>query len=275
MPKPAIKYLVTGSEGFIGRAIRKNLISQGAEVVTLEDDFILKNPNWKTNLTNLFASNNFSGVFHVGAVADTQCYDVNHMMLLNYQFTVSLTDICLGSGVKIVYSSSAACYGALDQPQNLYGWSKLCAENYLTASGAGVSLRYFNVFGPGEWTKGKMASVAYQANLWYYKNKNLDPFVLFPGSPRRDFIYLDDVVQANIHAMNQVPCSTVWDVGTGDTTSFEEVLDIFKVPYKYADPSLVPNGYQFFTCADRNKFMPGWSPAGTSQDRFKQYKKII
>lgn len=275
MSSKVLRYLVTGADGFIGRAIRKTLVEHGHQVVPLEDDFVLDHPNWQSNLAKLFANNKFAGVFHAGAEADTLCTDVNHMMLLNYQFTVTLTDVCVEAGVKIVYSSSAACYGIDNQPTNLYGWSKLCAENYITASGVGVSLRYFNVFGEGEWTKGSMASVAYQAHLWYHKDKKFNPFSLFPGQPKRDFIYLTDVVLANLHAMHHVFCSTVWDVGTGEATTFEQVLDIFGVPYQYTDPDQIPVGYQTYTCADPKKFMPDWLPPYSSVDRFLQYKEIL
>ena len=125
-------------------------------------------------------------------------------------------------------SSSAACYGIDDMvPSNLYGWSKYCAERVVSALG-GISLRYFNVYGPGEEHKGRMASVFYQA---YLQNLNGHIFNLFPGFPKRDFIFVDDVTTANLIAIRSfASCSgLVFDVGTATPRTFEDGLKIMQI----------------------------------------------
>ena len=113
------------------------------------------------------------------------------------KFSKVLVDHAYNLNKKIIYSSSAANEGSGNGiPNNIYGWSKLLAENYGIAKGGDfIALRYFNVYGPGEEHKGKMASMAYQA----YKKGEV---YLFPGGPTRDFIYIEDVVKANITAVN-------------------------------------------------------------------------
>ena len=107
------------------------------------------------------------------------------MMLLNYEVTKYITDLCYEHMIPLVYSSSAANYGTNEQyPSNLYGWSKYAGEGYVVSRG-GVALRYFNVYGPGEEDKGRMASVAYQM---YKRYQNGDEIKLFPKKPLRDFV---------------------------------------------------------------------------------------
>ena len=265
-------YLVTGSEGFIGNSVRERIISTGDFAICIERDFVLKNDLWKKSLSDLFASYRFDGVFHIGACADTMSKNVNEMMLLNYEFTTEIADLCKDNDVKLVFSSSAACYGSKDLPQNLYAWSKYCAENYLVSIGKGVNLRYFNVFGPGEHNKGRMASVAHQAFVSVFLNKEIDKMTLFPGNPKRDFVHICDVVEANIHAMSNINEGTVWDVGSGTPISFETVMDIFGISYSYSGQEAIPEGYQFYTCSDKKRWMPGWKPKDEIKSRFKSYK---
>jgi len=152
------KVLVTGARGFIGKNLVKELEFE-YEVLTFEE--IDLDGDWKLRLKSLFDKGLY-GVFHVGACSNTLEQDVNYMMLLNYEVTRYLADLCRDNDVKLIYSSSAANYGINGEyPSNLYGWSKYTGEGYVISNG-GVALRYFNVYGPGEEDKGKMASVAYQ-----------------------------------------------------------------------------------------------------------------
>lgn len=269
-----MKYLVTGTGGFIAGNMKERLVELGHNVIPLDKE-IFSNDSWKTKLETLFKDFKFDGVFHIGACSDTLSNDANKMMLLNYEFTKSLCDLCSHHKIKIVYSSSVANYGITGIPSNLYGWSKYAAENYLMASRKGVNLRYCNVFGPGEERKGKMASIGFQAFQQFHVNKTLDSFPLFPGRPLRDFIYVDDVVSANLYAMNMVQEGTVWDVGTGGNCSFEEILDIFEIPYHHRPPEDVPVGYQFVTKTDKKKWMPGWKPTYEIREAFSKYKEIL
>ena len=92
------------------------------------------------------------------------------------------------------------------------------------------ALRYFNVYGPGEENKGNMASVAFQAH-------RMGKFDLFPGNPKRDFVYVKDVVSATIYPIFNDILSGVYEVGSGEARTFEDVLNIMGVKYKYRDDS--------------------------------------
>jgi nucleoside-diphosphate-sugar epimerase len=155
----------------------------------------------------------------------------------------------------MIYSSSAASYGTNGEyPSNLYGWSKYVAEQYVISNG-GIALRYFNVYGPGEEHKGNMASMAYQM-------MKAESAKLFPGEPKRDFIYVDDVAIANLHAFAHydVLSGKKYDVGLGEAHSFEYIADALDITYTYHDPSAIPEGYQFYTCSNPRNWMPGWAP---------------
>jgi nucleoside-diphosphate-sugar epimerase len=155
----------------------------------------------------------------------------------------------------MIYSSSAASYGTNgEHPSNLYGWSKYVAEQYVISNG-GIALRYFNVYGPGEEHKGNMASMAYQMMKAGHAK-------LFPGKPKRDFIYVDDVAIANLHAFAHynVLSGKKYDVGLGEAHSFEYIAEALEIPYTYHDPSAIPEGYQFHTCSNPRNWMPGWAP---------------
>ena len=158
-------------------------------------------------------------------------------------------------------------------PSNLYGWSKYCAEDYVLNKG-GVALRYFNVYGPGEHNKGKMASVAYQMFL---KKKSHDKVFLFPKGPRRDFVYINDVVSANLHAYenySQVK-ENYYHVGSGIAESFEDMMKYMEIQYQYTTEDKIPEGYQFFTCSDKNKWLPNWTPCYNLEKGIKDYKKYL
>src|SRR5215510_1601565 len=151
------KVLITGHEGFIG----KNLSRRFEGFVGIEKKFI-DDKKWKERLE--FCISLCDIIFHVGAISDTSLQDHNEMLKYNYIFSKSIFDIAQAKKKKVIFSSSAAIYGEDGFPTNIYGWSKLLAENYgMAVCDDFVSLRYFNVYGPGEGHKGKMASVAYQA----------------------------------------------------------------------------------------------------------------
>ena len=257
-----MKYLVTGHNGFIG----SNLLTKlSDDVVKLERDF-LDDEDWKYKLNPLVKSVDI--IFHIGAVSDTTLQDSTEMLVYNYIFSKELFDLVQKYNKKVIYSSSAACYGDGDGiPNNIYGWSKYLTENYGMAKVSNfVALRYFNVYGPGEEHKGKMASVAYQA---WEKGK----FKLFPKEPVRDFVYVDDIVSANIHAIDSP--KGIYEVGSGEARTFEDVLDNVEIKYTYHSEDKIPSWYQFYTKSDKFKWLPGWKPKYKLEDGIEKYLDYI
>jgi ADP-L-glycero-D-manno-heptose 6-epimerase len=211
---------------------------------------------------------------HQGAISDTQHGDNSELMMNNYEKSKILFDASYDNGCNVVYASSAASYGQNGSPSNIYGWSKYCAEQYGIAlfgdggeSPSFIALRYFNVFGSGESHKGNMSSIAYRA----MKNGVMS---LFPGKPKRDFVYIKDVVDANFHAIKCEKVNTgYYEVGSGEAHSFEEVCETLGVEFDYLSESAVPDGYQFFTRSSRDRWMPEWSPKYGLKDALMEYKK--
>ena len=252
--------LVTGYKGFIG----KNLSNQFISKLGIGENYD------KEYIENFLNVNNPDVVFHVGACSDTLNTDINYMMEKNYLSTKWITDWCFKNNKKIIYSSSAAVYGSDGkQPSNLYGWTKLLGEDYVVSKG-GIALRYFNVYGPGEDHKEKMASIIYQ-------NWNKNKVKLFPGNPKRDFIYVDDVVSANLYALEHYEYlkGSWYEVGSGESNKFETIFDLLNTPYSYLDESQIPKGYQFHTSSNPENWMPGWKPEYTLEDGIKEYKKYL
>ena len=255
-----MKILITGHKGFIG----KNLFKQFTSVIGIGENYD------KQYIENFLEINNPDAIFHVGACSDTLNTDINYMMEKNYLSKKWIIDWCFKNNKKIIYSSSAAVYG-IDgkQPSNLYGWTKLLGEDYVIAKG-GIALRYFNVYGPGEEHKEKMASVIYQ-------NWNKNHVKLFPGEPKRDFVYIDDVIDANLYALENYEYlkGTWYEVGSGESNKFENIFKTLSVPYSYLDKLSIPKGYQFNTLSDKNNWMPGWKSRYNLKQGLEQYKKYL
>lgn len=265
------KIIITGTKGFIGSNLKKELESN-YEIIEINED-IFQNVRWKDEVSKHFWLD-IVVVFHVGACSDTLETNVNYMMLLNYEFTKHITDLCKTKNIPLIYSSSAANYGTNDEyPSNLYGWSKYVAEDYVI-NNDGIGLRYFNVYGPGEEHKGRMSSVAYQM---FIKNKNDEEIKLFPKKPKRDFVYVKDIISANIYAYENYKNlkSKYYEVGSGVARTFEDKLNIMGYNYSYHDDSIIPNGYQFYTCSDRKKWMNGWEPKWMLEEGIKDYLKYM
>lgn len=266
------KAIITGTKGFIGQNLLNELKGK-FEILEINED-IFDKPNWYDEV--FFVLNNFEPdvVFHVGACSDTLETDVNYMMTRNYEFTRSLSDWTNYFNKKLIYSSSAANYGTNEiHPSNLYGWSKYVAEQYVIKNG-GVALRYFNVYGPLENHKGKMASVAYQM---FQKQKEGKEIKLFPLKPKRDFVYVKDVVSANLYALeNYEEYGGDWyEVGSGSARTFEDVLNNLNIDYTYYDETDIPKGYQFHTESKPYKWLFGWEPKWNLEDGLKDYLEYL
>lgn len=263
--------LLTGYRGFIGSNLLKALTSKKYKVIKWEKEDYKE--NWELDLYNLFENTTINGVMHVGADANTLNTNVNEVMFLNYATTRFLSNICKYKEIPFIFSSSCAIYGNDGhRPLTIYGWSKKCAEEVVTLNGQ-VSLRYTNVYGPGESSKGGMASVAYQS--WYKKLLN-KPVTLFPGKPTRDFIYIADVTNANLHAYANYSSidHRTYEVGSGESRPFEDVMNLLGIKFGYEKTNPISN-YQNYTCSDKAKWMNGWAPKYNLEDGLKDYLKHL
>jgi ADP-L-glycero-D-manno-heptose 6-epimerase len=180
-------------------------------------------------------------VLHQGACSDTMEADGRYMMRNNYRYSVALLDWCQNNDVPFLYASSAAVYGgsevfreerACEAPLNVYGYSKFLFDQHVrrllrerTAQIAGF--RYFNVYGPRERHKGRMASV-----VWHFRNQyDAERCVrLFEGSggyaageQRRDFVAVEDVVKVNLDFLDHPQRSGIFNLGTGKATTYNAV----------------------------------------------------
>jgi len=271
-----MKALITGSNGFIGKAFHIRAKQFFSEILYFDD--ITEKENWQKNLKSYLLYNSPEVIFHIGACSNTQNFDVNEMMTKNVESTMLLADYAHSYQIPIIYSSSASCYGNGSGPISLYAWSKYIAEQYVLKCG-GIALRYFNVFGYNESHKGKMASFPFQALYNHTKGRKV---LIFPSKteesrPKRDFIYIEDVISANFYAFNHYYSlhGYFYDVGSGTSISYEDLLDFIKIPFVYTDYGSIPINYQYYTKAKPEKFLKGWKPNWSPRDGLIDYVNIL
>ncbi len=204
-------------------------------------------------------------IFHEAAISDTTVSDQEIMIKTNVDTFNDLIKIAIDNNAPFVYASSAATYGnsktfkvGYENPNNVYGFSKLMMDNlareYMKKTDIPiVGLRYFNVYGTREYYKNKTASMILQFGLQLLKGENAK---LFEGSDKikRDFIFVEDIIQANIKATNPKK-SGIYNVGTGIARSFQDIVNILKKELNINRNDIyIPNPfakqYQFFTQAD-------------------------
>tara|TARA_B100000427_G_scaffold131884_2_gene109709 strand:- start:654 stop:1604 length:951 start_codon:yes stop_codon:yes gene_type:complete len=249
--------IVTGSNGFIGSNLIKGLNSMGITNILAVDDHEnfppsenLSNCEFKDlvkiedidKLLRKYPNKDISHIFHQGACSDTMEKDINYMLKNNYLFSKDLLTLALEKNINFIYASSASVYGdgkifeedkKYEKPINLYAYSKFIFDQYVRElmnknDSQIVGLRYFNVYGPNEQHKGRMASVAFHLHQQLKESKSIK---LFEGSDgyedgeqKRDFIHVDDVVKVNLWFMkNEV--SGIFNVGTGLSQSFNDVAN--------------------------------------------------
>lgn len=249
--------IVTGAAGFIGANIVKALNQRGETNIIAVDN--LTKADKFLNLTDceiadyldkkeflaLLQDGAFDGdvaaIFHEGACSDTMETDGRYMMENNYRYTISLFDFCQAEEAQFLYASSASVYGAgsvfeekreHEGPLNVYGYSKFLFDQYLrrkwsrlTAQVAGF--RYFNVYGPREQHKGRMASVAFHFFNQYRAEGKVRLFEgcdgYQNGEQRRDFISIEDVIAVNMYFLENPEVSGIFNVGTGRSQTFNDV----------------------------------------------------
>jgi ADP-L-glycero-D-manno-heptose 6-epimerase len=255
-----MKIVVTGAAGFIGSNIIRGLNARGIRDIIAVDD--LTEGDKFRNLADLqiddyqdhhgfyerFARGDFGAVeavFHEGACSDTMESNGRYMMDNNYGVSCQLFEACQARGTRILYASSAATYGgsdsfreepACEQPLNVYGYSKLLFDQRLRrltglhfekAKHQVVGFRYFNVYGPREQHKGRMASVAFHQHHQFRQEGRVKLFGEYggygPGEQQRDFVFIDDVVAVNLWFFDHPERSGLFNLGSGRAQPFNDV----------------------------------------------------
>jgi len=249
--------IVTGAAGFIGSRIVAGLNREGAGGIIAVDN--LENSAKFTNLAACeiedyydkrdflarLEAGEFDGavdaVLHQGACSDTMESDGRYMMENNYRYSKRLLDWCQDGEIPLLYASSAAVYGSgpafreerrFEAPLNVYGYSKFLFDQYVrqrlrdrTSQIAGF--RYFNVYGPNEAHKARMASVAWHGFNQFMDGGRVKLFVGSAGYPdggqQRDFVHVDDVVNANLWFLENREVSGIYNCGTGRAQTFNDV----------------------------------------------------
>ena len=288
--------LLTGAAGFIGSSLLGYLNHAGYSNIIIVDDFSEKEkePNYTTKLFShqieregligwLNSSDiTIDAVFHLGARTDTTEFDYSIHEKLNVQYSKEIWNYCTVNNIPLVYASSAATYGNGElgykddhgivdqlQPLNPYGVSKNEFDKWALQQTeqppfwAGV--KFFNVYGPNEYHKARMASVVFHA---FNQIKATGKVKLFrshkaefkDGEQLRDFIYVKDIAAICYWLMENKPASGLYNAGTGKARSFiDEVTAIFTaldlpVQIEFIDtPVDIRDKYQYFTEADMNK----------------------
>ena len=300
-------YVVTGAAGFIGSNLVKALNERGeTDIIAVDNltradkfrnlaaceiaDFIDKR-DFVAQLTAGEFEGAIEALLHQGACSDTMETDGRYMMENNYRYSVALLDYCQEEEVPLLYASSASVYGAgsvfresreCEAPLNIYGYSKFLFDEYVRnilykAGSQVVGLRYFNVYGPREQHKASMASVACHLNQQILSDGKVRLFEgsdgYADGEQRRDFIYVEDVVAVNLWLQAHSRVSGIFNVGTGNSCSFNEVARavinwhgrgvIEYIPF----PEQLAGSYQSFTEADITALRQlGYEGAFTSID---------
>ncbi|HEX6703577.1 MAG TPA: ADP-glyceromanno-heptose 6-epimerase [Albitalea sp.] len=251
-----MKVVVTGAAGMIGSNIVHGLNAVGIDDVIAVDD-LTDGPKYRNllgaQLSDYFDRGEFYGrfakgelgkvdvVLHQGACSDTMEHDGRYMMDTNYRCSKLLLDACQAQGTRLLYASSAATYGgsasfreepAFEQPLNVYGYSKLLFDNVVrrmlpTAKTQVAGFRYFNVYGPREQHKGRMASVAFHHFNQFRDTGKVKLFGEYggygPGQQSRDFVFVDDVVAVNLWFLQNPQSSGIFNLGSGRAQPFNDV----------------------------------------------------
>jgi ADP-L-glycero-D-manno-heptose 6-epimerase len=249
--------IVTGAAGFIGSNLVRALnargerdiiavdnLSRAEKVANLRDLEITDFVDKRDFLRRLEAGGydgKAAAILHQGACSDTMESDGRYMMENNYEYSMALLRWCRAGSVRLIYASSASVYGAgrefreareHEAPLNVYGYSKFLFDQVVRRELPRMNLqlagfRYFNVYGPREAHKGRMASVAFHFFDQYVANGRVRLFEgsdgYAPGEQRRDFISVDDVVRVNLFFLDNPRVSGIFNVGTGRAQSFNDV----------------------------------------------------
>lgn len=308
--------VVTGAAGFIGSCMVSKLNAEGFENIVIVDDFTRQERlmNWQNKkfvlqidrsvFLDWFADNfdNVEQVYHLGARTDTTEFDWNVFLKLNVNYSKRIWEICSAHNIPIIYASSAATYGAGEQgydddlskikslkPLNPYGKSKQefdiwqLEQKQRPDFWAGV--KFFNVYGPNEYHKGRMASVILHTFEHINKDGKMGLFKSYKqgfadGMQLRDFVYVKDLIDVMFFLMQQGSNSSIYNIGTGHARSFYDLAcNTFKSMDKQPNiefvdmPLDIRDKYQYFTEAKMDKlFSIGYTkPFYSLEEGVKDY----
>lgn len=313
--------IVTGAAGFIGSCMISKLNSEGRTDLILVDDFsnIEKESNLigkkyikkfdRKHFLSILPNFGIDFIIHIGARTNTTEINKEIFDELNLNYSKSIWNHCTKNNIPLIYISSAATYGDgkfgySDQddslsfklnPLNLYGKSKNDFDKWVLEQNETppnwYGLKLFNVFGPNEYHKGRMASVVYHA---YKQAKETNKIKLFKshnpnfgdGEQLRDFIYVKDVIDVIYWLTEKTPKSGIYNLGSGRSRSFSSLADAVcstidsdeKIEIKFVDmPKDIRDKYQYFTLANMNKLRsvgytkPFYTLEGAIEDYIQNY----
>ena len=288
--------VVTGGAGFIGSALIHGLNEKGIKDIWVVDQ--VDHPEKQKNLNplifdRLIGIDDFlkdvlekklfrcDAIFHMGACSSTTETDESYLTKNNFEYTRHLANFCLEKGIRFIYASSAATYGAGEngysddesrleilKPLNLYGDSKQKFDLWAQAEGAFknlVGLKYFNVYGPNEYHKQDMQSMVRKGFLQLRDTGKLRLFKSYKseysdGDQERDFLYIKDAVAMTLFFLERQDVGGIFNVGSGKARNWNDLAKaIFvamskKLNIEYIDmPSEIRNHYQYHTCSDTEK----------------------
>jgi len=264
-----VRIVVTGAAGFIGSNLVKRLAADGHETLAVDDfssaswanlidhqgDLLTLDTSSDTSTLKQFGK--FDVIFHQASITDTTVIDQRKMLTNNVESFRNILDWSAETGARVVWASSCSIYGQgavpmkeaqPPQPLNVYAFSKLQMEKLAKIYGPKlkhpiVGLRYSNVYGPGEAHKGKFASMIHQ--LAKQMRAGVRPKVFEHGQQKRDFVYIADLMQANIKAMHAKESGN-FNAGAGASWSFNEVIsELNRVLKTNLEPEYFKNPYSF------------------------------
>jgi ADP-L-glycero-D-manno-heptose 6-epimerase len=282
-------YIVTGGAGFIGSNILKGLNERGISDILVVDNLTrgqksrnlaelnfvdyMDKDEFITNFLEKKINKKIDAVFHYGGCSNTTETNGRYLMDVNYSYSKKVLHQCIENKIPFFYASSAAVYGnslvfkedpIYEKPITMYGFSKLQFDRYVRSLGKiesqVVGFRYFNVYGPREKHKEKKASVMLHFRTLINKDESIKLYGAYDGynagEQKRDYIYIDDVVSVNLWCLDHPEVSGIFNVGTGEAKSFNQVAKAIIAFYNHGQITYIPfpddlkKAYQSFTQAD-------------------------